>query len=79
MYDYIFAIATPDLGAPMFGDASRDRRHRRPTAPTGRCTATLVEGTQLLGDPKYAARAKLQRDRPAGAERAMPFATPACT
>jgi len=60
MYDYLFAIATPELAGPMFGDASRstDASRRRSTWPLYR---TLVEATELLGDPKYAARAKLDR------------------
>ncbi len=62
MYDYIFAIATPRLSAPMFGDASRsdstssDRR-RWPLY------GTLVEASRLLDDPKYAARATLDSKR----------------
>ena len=60
MYDYIFAIATPDLAGPMFGDASRsittsDNRVHWPLY------STLVSASQLLDDPKYAARAKLDR------------------
>jgi len=61
MYDYIFAIATPKLAGPMFGDASRpivtqrERRH-------GVLYSRLVEATTLLDDPKYAARAKLERE-----------------
>lgn len=60
MYDYIFAIATPDLGFTLFGDCSRPildtaDRSRRPLY------RTLVEATELSGDPKYAARAKLDR------------------
>ena len=58
MYDYIFAIATPELAGPMFGDASRS------TTPSDDRTrlslySTLVEASELLDDPKYAARAKL--------------------
>ncbi|MBI3945174.1 MAG: alginate lyase family protein [Armatimonadetes bacterium] len=60
MHDYIFAVATPDLGAPMFGDGSRplretDDRSRWPLYNS------LVGATALLGDPKYAARATLDR------------------
>jgi heparan-sulfate lyase len=60
MYDYIFAVATPDLGFPMFGDTSRpiqktDDRSRLPLY------STLIEATELLGDAKYTARAKLDR------------------
>jgi len=60
MYDYLFAIATPDLAGPMFGDASRsvDASRDRSAWPLYR---TLLEATELLGDPKYAARAKLDR------------------
>jgi len=58
MYDYVFAIATPELAGPMFGDASRSA-----TASEDRTRlslySTLVEATELLDDPKYAARAKL--------------------
>ncbi|MCE5249679.1 heparinase II/III family protein [bacterium] len=60
MYDYIFAVATPDLGWAMFGDVSRpypsdtDRSHQ----PFYR---TLIEATELLGDPKYDALARLDR------------------
>ena len=60
MYDYIFAIATPDLGFPMFGDAGRgpaDGRSRSSWELYGR----LIGATDVLGDPKYAARAKLDR------------------
>lgn len=61
MHDYIFAVATPDLGAPMFGDGSRpiDVGDDRSTWPL---YAQLIEGTELFGDPKYAARANLDRD-----------------
>jgi heparan-sulfate lyase len=60
MYDYLFAIATPDLAGPMFGDASRsaDMSQDRSRWPLYR---TLSEATELLDDPKYAARAKLDR------------------
>ena len=60
MYDYIFANATPDLGFPMFGDCGRpipntDDRSHWPFY------STLIGATELLGNPKYAARAKLDR------------------
>ncbi len=60
MYDYLFAIATPELAGPMFGDASRSinvpkERNRL------RLYRTLLEASTLLDDPKYAARAKLDR------------------
>src|SRR5690606_15450124 len=61
MYDYVFAIATPDLGFPMFGDTSRS-----PAASPDRSRwplhNVLVEATNLLDDKKYEARAKLIRD-----------------
>ena len=61
MYDYIFWIASPDLAAPMFGDGSRP-----PKATEDRTKwplyAELVSATELLGDPKYAARANLHRE-----------------
>ncbi len=58
MYDYIFWIATPDLGFPMFGDTSRSivttsKRSRWPLH------SALLRGTRTTGDPKYAARARL--------------------
>ncbi len=60
MHDYIFAIATPDLGFPMFGDCSRspqksDDRSRWPLY------GTLVQASKSIGDPKYVARARLDR------------------
>ena len=74
MHDYIFWIATPDLGAPMFGDGSRspqetDDRSRWPLY------SALMEATELLGDPKYAARARLDRSAlPEEKSRAFPEA-----
>ena len=59
MFDYILGIATPELGYPMFGDTSRnhdageDRSHWQ-------LYSELVQATELFGDPKYAARAKLE-------------------
>jgi heparan-sulfate lyase len=60
MHDYIFAVATPDLGAPMFGDASRSLKESDDRA-TWPLHSILSEATELLGDPKYAARANLNR------------------
>jgi heparan-sulfate lyase len=61
MHDYIFAIATPELAGPLFGDASRS-----PEATDDRSAwylyPTLIEATALWDDPKYAARATLSRD-----------------
>ena len=62
MHDYIFAIATPELAGPMFGDASRSpaRSGSRSAWPL---YATLIEASDLWDNPKYAARAKLNRDK----------------
>ncbi len=61
MYDYIFAVATPDLGAPMFGDGSRPLWESDDRS-TWALYDTLMEATDLLDDPKYAARAQLNLD-----------------
>ncbi len=58
MNDYLFWMATPDLGLPMFGDCSRSisqdkRRSRLNLYPR------LVQASRRYGDPKYAARARL--------------------
>ena len=61
MYDYIFWMSTPDLGYPMFGDSSRpltDVKDRSKLSHYG----ALKDATDLLGDPKYAARAELSRE-----------------
>ena len=60
MYYYIFAMATPDLGFPMFGDCARPllQTNDRSRWPLYR---TLIEATDLLGDPEYAARGQLDR------------------
>ena len=60
MFDYLFWIATPDLGFPMFGDCARPLpssgdRSSWPFYPA------LTQGTEFVGDPKYAARASLDR------------------
>ena len=62
MYQYVFAVATPDLGAPMFGDASRPLRtgDERSGWPL---YSLLKEATPLLTDPKFAARADLDREQ----------------
>ncbi len=62
MYDYLFAIATPELAGPMFGDASRSAS---PGSERSRWQlySTLVEASALLGDEKYAARARLDLAR----------------
>jgi heparan-sulfate lyase len=60
MYDYIFAIATPELAGPMFGDASRTPRRSADRARWPLYN-TLVSASELLRDPKYAALARLDR------------------
>lgn len=58
MHDYIFWIAAPDLGAPMFGDGSRPIQESADRSKWALYGA-LMEATELLDDPKYAARANL--------------------
>jgi heparan-sulfate lyase len=60
MYDYIFAIATPDLGYPMFGDTGRSSPDAKDRSRGG-LYSELVKATDLLHDRKYAARAKFDR------------------
>jgi len=62
MHDYIFWVATPDLGAPMFGDAARPLRQSEDRA-TWPLYPILTQATDLLADPKYRARAELDRDK----------------
>ncbi|NLX12264.1 MAG: hypothetical protein GXY44_01240 [Phycisphaerales bacterium] len=72
MYDFIFGIATPDLGFPMFGDTGRPLRttNNRSSWPL----YSMLEGaTKLFGDPKYAALARLD---PEHLPRQMSFAWP---
>ena len=61
MYDYIFWIASPDLTPPMFGDGSRPlvATDDRSTWPL---YGELMDASKLFGDPKYAARANLDRE-----------------
>ena len=61
MYDYIFWIASPDLTPPMFGDGSRPlvATDDRSTWPL---YDELMDASKLFGDPKYAARAHLDRE-----------------
>ncbi|MBN1346719.1 MAG: alginate lyase family protein [Phycisphaerae bacterium] len=58
MFDYIFWIATPDLGFPMFGDCGRSENFAKKRS-NGSLYSKLLWGTQVTGDPKYAARAEL--------------------
>lgn len=58
MYDYVFAIATPDLAFPMFGDTSR-ARVASPDRSKWPLYSPLLGATDLLEDAKYAARARL--------------------
>lgn len=62
MFDYIFAIGTPELGFPMFGDCARDID---PAADRSRWQlySVLIRGTKLFGEPRYAARARLDRGK----------------
>lgn len=62
MYDYIYGIASPDLGFPMFGDTARPLVES-PDRSTWPLYAALMEATELLDDPKYAARAELDETR----------------
>ncbi|HOZ49123.1 MAG TPA: alginate lyase family protein [Candidatus Hydrogenedentes bacterium] len=61
MYDYIFAMAAPDLSFPMFGDAGRAY-----PSPEKRIDmelySKLVAASELLDDPKYKARAVLDAE-----------------
>ncbi|MCP4639092.1 MAG: hypothetical protein GY851_01590 [bacterium] len=59
MFDYIFGIATPELAYPMFGDTSRSIEVS--TNRSGmQLYSELIQATELFGEPKYAARAKLE-------------------
>ncbi len=62
MYEYVLAMTAPDLTFPMFNDAGReiDRPAERKAWPL---VPMLKEATDLLGDPKYAALADLDRGR----------------
>lgn len=62
MYDYTFAMTTPDLADPMFGDTARPRVETADRSTWPRFNV-LVQGSKLFDDPKYAARAKLERDK----------------
>ena len=61
MHEYLFAMATPDLGFTMFGDTSRSY-----PIPEKRSAmnlySTLLKASETLNDPKYAARATLDRE-----------------
>ena len=62
MFEYVLAMTAPDLTFPMFNDAGRDI-----DLPAERkgwpLYSTLREATGLLGDPRYAALADLDRER----------------
>lgn len=62
MYDYVYSIATPDLGFPMFGDTGRPIVARDDRSQS-RLYPELLNATALLGDPKYAALARLDPKR----------------
>ena len=57
MCDYIFALTTPNLGWPMFGDTSR--YEPSPKEPTLRFRELLADFSRVWNDPKYAARARM--------------------
>lgn len=61
MYDYIFAIATPELAFPMFGDTSRDQ-DAGPNRPGWQLYSELMQASALFDEPRYAARATLDKD-----------------
>jgi len=63
MYDYIYAIATPELDLPMFGDCSRKIVIDTNDRTKFRLYKTLTNATQIFGDPKYVALANLDRDK----------------
>jgi len=57
MADYLFAVATPDVGWPMFGDTART--YPSPVDPRGgQLYAPLMHHAALWNEPRYAARAK---------------------
>jgi len=58
MFEYVYGIAGPDLGAPMFGDASRPFRTSRDRS-TWQLYSLLQQGARVLGDRRFAARADL--------------------
>jgi len=60
MFDYILWIATPDLGYPMFGDCARPLSAGK-TRSELPLYEILRQGTEVTGDPVYAARAELDR------------------
>jgi hypothetical protein len=55
MCDYVFAVATPDLGFPMFGDTGRAPKDGK--APL---YDPLLHFSAVWNDPKYATRAKVE-------------------
>lgn len=61
MWEYLFAMSTPDLGYAMFGDTSRPYP---PPAQRGKMTmyGSMLRATEVLGDPKFAALALNQTD-----------------
>ena len=61
MYEFILNIATPELGFPMFGDCSRgiDISGDRTTYSLYQ---PLVEASDMFDDPRFKARADLDRD-----------------
>jgi len=66
MYECIFAVATPDLGFPMFGDTARPRIDTRDRSRWPLYTVLLQAG-RLLGDPKVRRIGPVGREAPARA------------
>jgi len=62
MFAYVDGIAGPDLGAPMFGDASRPPRPS-PCRSTWQLYGLLQHGARHLHEPRLAARAELDETR----------------
>jgi heparan-sulfate lyase len=56
MYEYVFAIAGPDLGGPMFGDGSRPPCESR-DREQWQLYSLLQQGARDLGDTAFSARA----------------------
>lgn len=55
MADYMFYIATPELGFPMFGDTARPLSTKREKSGLG---SSFLEAGKRFNDPKYAALAE---------------------
>ncbi len=60
MADYIFCISTPELGFPMFGDTSRNKR-RSDNRKSWQLYDLLVDAGEKFEDPKFRALADLDQ------------------